>query len=128
MESTKLCRLNVAALDGQGQPATGLSNGDFRLFEDGKPQRIAFLRFTGDPPVLAKPGPGEYANRAVASPHVTVMLVDLLNEPLISETIIGREVADSLKNLDSSDGLYLYILTARGELHPINPYPSPTPS
>jgi VWFA-related protein len=121
----KLNRLNVVALDGQGQPVTGLSSADFRLFEEGKPQGIAFFRFTGDPPLLAKPGPGEYSNRAVASPHVTVMLVDLLNEPLISETIIGREVADSLKNLDSSDGLYLYILTARGELHPIYPLPKP---
>jgi len=115
----------VVALDGQGQPVTGLSSADFQLFEDGKPQSIAFFRFTGDPPLLSKPGPGEYSNRAVASPHVTAMLVDVLNEPIISETIIGREVADSLKNLESSDGLYLYILTSRGDLHPIDPLPKP---
>jgi len=121
----KLNKLNVVALDAKGQPATGLRSADFQLFEDGKPQSIAFFRFTGEPPLLTKPGPGEYSNRAADSPHVTVMLVDLLNEPLITETIIGRGVADSLKNLDSSDGLYLYMLTARGELHAMYPLPKP---
>jgi VWFA-related protein len=124
-QPAQLNRLNVVALDAKGQPVTGLRSADFRLFEDGKPQRIAFFRFSGDPPLLVKPGPGEYSNRTVASPHVTVMLIDLLNEPLITETIIGRGVADSLKNLDSSDGLYLYILTPRGELHAMYPLPKP---
>jgi VWFA-related protein len=127
IQPVKINKLNVVALDAQGRPVTGLRTADLQILEDGKPQSIALLRFTGDPPLLnlVKRGPGEYSNRAVASPHVTVMLVDLLNEPLISETIIGREVADSLKDLESSDGVYLYLLTFRGELRPIHPLPKP---
>ncbi|HEY1221036.1 MAG: VWA domain-containing protein [Bryobacteraceae bacterium] len=124
-QPVKLNKLNVVALDAKGQPVTGLTSADFRLLEDGKPQNIAFFRFTGDRPLLAKPDPGEYSNRAGAAPHVTVVLIDLFNEPIVSETTIGREVGDSLKNLESGDGLYLYILTPRGELHPIRPLPKP---
>ena len=121
----KLNKLNVVALDAQGQPATGLTRADFQLFEDGKRQDIAFLRFTGSSALKTKPRPGEYSNRARASWHPTVILIDLLSERMVNDSIIGRQVADSLKNLESSDALYLYMLTARGELYPVRPLPKP---
>jgi VWFA-related protein len=124
-QHAKLNKLNVVALDAQGRPVTGLRSTDFQLLQDGKPQDIAFFRFTGDRALLAKPGPREYSNRAGAAWHATVVLIDLLTDPIMSDSIIGREVADSLQNLESSEGLYLYILTARGELYPIHPLPKP---
>jgi len=127
-QAAKLNRLNVVALDAQGQPVTGLLSADFHLLEDGKPQRIAFFRFTGDRALLLKPSPGEYSNRAGAESHVTVVLIDLLSDAILSDSIIGGQVADSLKNLESSDGLYLYILTPRGDLYPIHPLPKPDTS
>jgi VWFA-related protein len=119
----QLNKLNVVALDARGQPVAGLTSSDFQLFEDGKRQDIAFFRFTGDRPALATPVPGEYSNRASAAWHATVVLLDLLSERIVNDTIIGQQVADSLKNLESSEGLYLYFLTARGELYPIHPLP-----
>jgi VWFA-related protein len=121
----RLHRLNVAALDEQGQPVTGLRSADFQLFEDGKPRDIAFFRFTGARTLLGAPDPREYSNRAVAARHVTVVLIDLLNDPVMNESIVTREVAEGLRRLESSDGLYLYMLTARGELYPIHPLPKP---
>jgi VWFA-related protein len=120
---TRLNKLNVAALDAQGQPVAGLSAPDFQLFEDGKPRDIVFLRFTGDRPLLSKPRANEYSNRAGAGRPVTVILIDLLNEPFTNSSIVSGEVANALQHLESGDGLYLYILTPRGELYPIHPLP-----
>lgn len=122
---TKLNKLNVVALDAQGQPVTGLTSSDFQLSEDGKRQDIVFCRFTGDRAPHARLDTREYSNRAAAAWHTTVILIDLLSERILTESIIGRDVADSLKDLESSDGLYLYLLTARGELYPIHPLPKP---
>jgi len=110
IQHARLNKLNVVALDAQGQPVAGLRSADFQLFEDGKRQDIAFFRFT---------------NRSGAQWHATVVLIDLLSERLVTESIIAQQVADSLKNLESSDGLYLYLLTARGDLYPIHPLPKP---
>jgi VWFA-related protein len=119
----RLNKLNVVVIDAQGQPATGLRAADFQLFEDGNPRDIAFFRFTGDRALLAKPDPRQYSNRAGAAPHTTVVLIDLLNDPVMNDSIVGHEVSETLKHLESSEGLYLYILTARGELYPIHPLP-----
>jgi VWFA-related protein len=124
-QPAKLRKINVVALDAQGQPVTGLTSADFQLFEDGKPRDIAFFRFTGDRARLAKSGPHEYSNRAGAAFHATVVLIDLLTARIMSDAMVGREVSDSLKNLESSEGLYLYIMTSRGELYPIHPLPEP---
>ncbi|MGA3042863.1 MAG: VWA domain-containing protein [Bryobacteraceae bacterium] len=121
----KLIRLNVAALDAHGQPATGLRSADFQLFEDGKRQDVAFFRFTGDQSLEAKPGPGEYSNRAAARWRATVVLIDMLADRIMSDSVISRDVDDFWKHLESSEGLYLYILTARGDLYPIHPLPKP---
>ena len=120
-----LIKLNVAALDAQGQPVTGLRSADFHLQEDGKPRDIVFLRFTGGQALAAKPGPGEYSNRAGAASHTTVVLIDLLSDRIMGDSTISREITDALKNLESSEDLYLYILTPRGDLYPIHPLPKP---
>ena len=120
-----LIKLNVAALDAQGQPVTGLRSADFHLQEDGKPRDIVFLRFTGGQTLAAKPGPGEYSNRAGAASHTTVVLIDLLSDRIMGDSTISREITDALKNLESSEDLYLYILTPRGDLYPIHPLPKP---
>jgi VWFA-related protein len=124
-QHAELLKLNVVALDAQGEPVSGLRSVDFQLLEDGKPQDIVFFRFTGDRAPQARPGPGEYSNRAGAARHTTVVLIDLLSERIISDSIIGQQVADSLRNLESSGGLYLYLLNASGELYPIHPLPKP---
>jgi VWFA-related protein len=104
----KLIKLNVAALDTQGQPVTGLASADFQLFEDGKRQDTAFFRFTGS-----------------RTWRPTVIIIDLLSERLVTDSTVSQQVADSLKNLESSDSLFLYLLTARGDLYPIHPLPKP---
>ncbi len=121
-----LRKLNVAVLDHKGQPVTGLQSADFQVQEDGKPRKIAFFRFTGYKPLkAAAPVPGEYSNRDVVPLYPTVVLIDLLNDRLMSGSVIGDESTRYLKNLESSEGLYLYILTSKGEFYPVHPLPNP---
>ncbi len=118
-----LQKLNVVALDAAGQPVMGLQSTDFQLFKDGKPQTLAFSRFTGvKPRQAASPLPNEYSNRATGLP-ATVVLIDLFNDRLLSAAVINNELTSALKNFESSEGLYLYILTARGDLLPVQPVP-----
>ena len=126
----QLNKLNVAALDSQGQPVTGLQSSDFQLQQDGKTQSIAYFRFTGDKPIQPiKPGPEpdphEYSNRAGVPLHTTVVLIDLLSDRLLTGAMISDELTRALKGVESSEGLYLYILTSSGELYPIHPLPKP---
>jgi len=119
----KLERLNIVALDSQGQPAMGLQSADFQLWKDGKPQTIAFSRFTGARPLqTARPLPNEHSNRSAGLPP-TVVLIDLLNDRLMSAAVINNDITRALRNFESSEGLYLYILTARGDLYPIHALP-----
>jgi VWFA-related protein len=104
--AAQLNKLNVAALDGQGNPVAGLSRADFQVYQDRKRQDIAFFRFTGR-----------------AAGHPTVVLVDLLSDRMMSGSIIGREVVEALKNVESSADLYLYLLTDAGKLYPIHALP-----
>ncbi len=122
--------LNVVALDRQGQPVTDLQRADFQLQEDGKSRNIAFFRFTGDQPLQPKKSgeglaPGEYSNRSGVPSHITVVLIDLLSDRFLSGSVISDDVIRAFKNLESSDGLYLYFLTSGGELYPIHPLPQP---
>jgi VWFA-related protein len=126
----ELNRLNVAVIDRQGEPVTGLQRSDFRLLEDGKPQAIAFFRFTGDQPIQSNQhgqavSRGVCSNRTTAPPLYTVVLIDLLNDRLTGGMAIGEEVARLLKDLKPSKSLYIYFLTPSGGLYPLHPIPNP---
>jgi hypothetical protein len=56
-----------------------------------------------------------------------VVLIDLLSDRIMSDSMVGREITDSLKNLESSEGLYLYILTLAAICIPSIRCRGPTP-
>lgn len=100
-----LKKLNVVALDSHGQPATDLHAKDFQVFEDGKARQIASFRFTG------------------RGPHPTVILMDFLSDRVMSDSVIGKQIAAALKKLETDDDVYLYFLTNRGAVFPIRALP-----
>ncbi len=119
-----LNRINVVALDSQGQPVADLTTADFQIWEDGKPRPVVYSHFTGDkPPVAVLRAAREYSNRAGKSSPVTVVLIDLLNDRLLSGAVMADEIARALKDVESGEGLYLYLLTTQGNLYPIHPLP-----
>lgn len=118
--ATGLVRLSVAAFDGSGEPVTDLKPDDFQISDQGKPQRIVFFRGIGSALDSAPLAAHEYSNRAAAySPHSTAILFDLLNENQSDRLDVWHKLARSLKQLESGDSLYLYLLTLEGSLTPI---------
>jgi VWFA-related protein len=123
----KLETFSIAAVDQHGNPVDDLSNSDLRVFENGKPQQIVSFRHIDTRTRLRTPlAAHEYSNRAFGSVgHATVILFDLLNERLDARGPAWNELVHSLDQLESADGLYLYLLTMNGRLFPVHGLPDP---
>src|ERR1035437_7483052 len=106
-EAARLVRLNVVAT------AADLKADDFRVTDDGKAQRIALFRG----PQSANTNAGEFSNRPVPPQHTTAILLDLLNQKLSADRLdSSRKIGQSLKQLDSGESVYLYLLAFDGRL------------
>lgn len=110
-EAVRLVRLNVVAT------AADLTTEDFRVTDDGKTQRIVVFRG----PQSADTKAGEFSNRPVPPQRTTAILLDLLNQKSSSDRLdSSRKIGQSLKQLDSGESVYLYMLAFDGRLVPIH--------
>lgn len=101
--------LNVVAFDNHDQIVGDLTSQDFQVSDQGKPQRIVSFH--------------RNANASQVAPPV-VILFDLLNDGLGNRGYGTKEIIQTLEHLESSDSLYLYLLTSQGET-PVRGLPSP---
>jgi len=124
-DAPALKKLNVAAVDASGQAVPDLRASDFQVLEDGKAKSIAFFRFTGGKAMPAALGPGQVSNRTGIPSQATVILIDLLSDRFLSGGIMGKEIGDTLQKLETSDDVYLYFLTSRGDVFPVRGLPEP---
>lgn len=116
--ATHLVDLNVIAVDSHGLAVSDLTSDDFEVTDAGKPEKIAFFHHT-DTSVWQLPllGPNQYSNRGSPRiPYATIILFDLMNEGFGSRGFAWSQIVHGLENLESSDYLYLYILTVDGRL------------
>jgi VWFA-related protein len=122
---SQLVRLNVVALDKQGQPVTDLKAEDLQVLDDGKPQPIVLFHANDSRhPAPAALGPHEYSNRAPGTPNsATVILFDLLNGSFADREYMVLTIVKALSNVESPGNVYLYLLTNSGTLFPIHPLP-----
>lgn len=99
----RLVVLDVVVTDQAGKPVEGLTEGDFQVFEDGKPQRIRSLESTAEhtlPAATAAQGaaaefdPGQPASFG-RSP-VTVLVLDQLNTHFADSSFARRSLHDYL--------------------------------
>jgi VWFA-related protein len=120
-----LVSLNVVALDAKGQSVTDLSTADFRIWDNGKPQTIAsFRRRESRPSPLAPLGPRQYSNRSPAAiHHATVILFDLMNMQFQDRGYVFNQLFHSLQEFESTENLYLYLITVNGRLYPVHGLP-----
>jgi VWFA-related protein len=110
-EAARLVRLNVVAT------AADLTADDFRVADDGKAQRVGLFRG----PQSASAKAGEFSNRPAPQPHAAAILFDLLNEKLSADRLdASRKIGQSLKQLDSGESVYLYLLALDGRLVPVH--------
>ncbi len=117
----RLVKLNVAAIDARGEPVTDLRATEVSLREDGRPRHIAFFRFAGSKRPALATGPGEFA--PPSTPPITVILLDRWNERMMTTASAWGELSRQLRNLESTDRVYLYMLTNHGDLYPIRAIP-----
>ena len=117
--------LNIVALDSKGQSVMDLSAADFRVSDNGKAQNIATFRRRESRLSPAETlGPRQYSNRAGnAIPHATVILFDQLNTQFADRGYVFNQLVRSLQQFESSDNLYLYLITTNGSLYPVHGLP-----
>jgi len=119
-----MVNLNVVATDSHGQPVADLTSADFQVSDGGKPQDIVFFRMTPVGRQIATLPAGQFSNRVGgAFPHTTIILLDLLNSQMSDRGFSSAEIARGLQGLETSDSLYLYLLTKDARLYPVHAMP-----
>jgi VWFA-related protein len=122
----KVVTLNVIARDQSDHLITDLGIDDFQVSDQGKAQKILFFHRNEETRQLSAPlGPHEYSNRSGMSSHAVVILFDLLNANFEYRGYGTEEIVRALQHLESSDSVYLYLLTSNGSLFPVRPLPDP---
>jgi VWFA-related protein len=123
----RLVTLNVSAVDSSGGRPGDLTEQDFQIFEDGKPQKIStFVKNDGRMKALPEMKPHEFSNRSTGGvPHATLILFDLLNDRMGSKGYAWNEIIHTLSTLEDSDYVYLYLLGLDGAFYPVHPLPDP---
>jgi VWFA-related protein len=118
-----LVSLDVVVTGPQGEPIPDLRASEIHVFEDRKEQRVLFFRprERGLPQHALLP-PNEFSNHSqLRLPPPTVVLLDLLNERLLTGTGGGVEIGKALERLEPSERLSLYLLTRHNDLYPVHP-------
>ncbi len=111
--------VDLVVTDAQGKPVTGLSKDDFKVLEDGAPQRVhSFDVHAAEPaeplPKLNLP-PNTYSTLSTApqSGPVTVILYDLLNTPLDAQPYARAQLLQFLKKRSESSEVAIFVLSDR---------------
>ena len=116
----RLVNVSVIAHDSSGQPVKNLTASDFRIYEDGKEQKIEVFAIEAD---RLAPAPGATASSASATPTVfsnrlaerpaggvTVILFDRLNSAQEDQKQARDQILKLLANIRSADRVALYVL------------------
>jgi VWFA-related protein len=112
--------VDVLVRDKSGRVVTGLTQQDFRITEDGKPQTLQFFaahhaELQNPPPAAAVPAPPmtEFSNvnAGGAARPMTILLFDLLNTPT-DDQLTGREqMLKFLRTLPPGEQLTVFTLS-----------------
>jgi VWFA-related protein len=117
VQTTRLVKVSVIALNKHGDPASDLTSADFVIRDEKQAQKIRFFRIdTSDPPADApKPLPPDtYTNRpqdfCAVPPSVTMILLDGLNTAFADQSSARAQVVKFLKQIRPRDHVALYAL------------------
>jgi VWFA-related protein len=114
--ATRLVQVSVIVQNKHGQPVTGLNENSFTLFDNGKPQKIAF--FSANAPAPAHPPllpANTFTNRADLQGRepgaTTVILFDALNTSFEDQSRAREHVLRFLRSFNSHDHVAVFALT-----------------
>jgi VWFA-related protein len=119
--ASRLVNVNVVVTDRHDQPVRGLHEGDFEIFDDGKPQKVAFFSTLDDERAGSGAhalAPGVYTNDphrlGIADSGVTVILFDTVNTDFLSQAYSLGKIRIFLRQLHSEDRVGIYVLSENG--------------
>ena len=119
--TSRIVYVDVVVRDSYGRIVRGLTEKDFRLFEDGKPQKIDFFRdHTHDvPPVATKPsndGALSFSNVDTVGEglnSVNIILFDFFNTAPQDQLYARKQMIRFLENLPPGRQTALFVLGTR---------------
>ena len=118
---TVLVQVPVVVTDKSGNHIHSLTKDSFRVFENGKEQKVAAFEeiVANTSRVLSNPPqPGEFSNISLASRQprsVTVVALDTVNTPFLDQAYARKALVKYLaNNVDSSQTLGLVIISSKG--------------
>ncbi len=112
--TTRLVQVNVVVQDKKSQPISDLTQDDFEVTEQGKPQKIAVFSVESNQKAIGRAEvlpANTYSNmplRAGASQNLTVILFDTLNTPFTDQVNARKEVLRFLQQIESQDRVAIY--------------------
>ena len=117
--NVRVVLLDVVVTDSNGTPVTGLTQNDFRVFEDDKPQHIAsFKEHTGAPITTADLPPmpkNVYTNYpgVKTADSINVLLMDSLNTQMPDQQFVHQQTLKYLKTLPAGARVAIFTLSSR---------------
>ncbi len=122
--TTRLVQVDVVATDKQGKPISGLTQADFTVLQDGKPQPLrVFEPHTGtengssaaSAATTPKLPPNTYSNHPndATADAWTIVLFDLLNTATADQEYARKQLLDMLKAAPKGQPIALYLLTSK---------------
>jgi VWFA-related protein len=117
--NVRVVLLDVVVSDGNGNPVTGLAQEDFRVFEDGKPQRIASFKEHDGAPLkmveLPSMQPGTYTNYPAVenADSINVILMDSLNTQTLDQEYVHQQIIKYLKTIPPGARVAIFTLSSR---------------
>ena len=108
--------VDVVVTGAHRQPVTGLTQSDFTLLEDGKPQQILFFEAHVPPSEAAVPAqaalpPRQYTNVSAQAPSsINIVLFDAMNTPLVDQPFAREQMLRFLQTLPAGQQLALFEL------------------
>jgi VWFA-related protein len=126
--TSRLVFVDVVVRDRSGQVIRGLTQQDFKIEEDGKPQKVDFfeacsLKQMAPAPKKHAPTPvatplfySNIANREGASGAINIILFDLLNTPRTDLLYARKQLLEFLSKLPPGQSVALFVLRNRLEM------------
>ncbi len=115
---TQTVLVDVVVGDRSGQSVPGLKQGDFAVYEDGKPQAITYFEVHGGAATTVGKAPklpeGMYSNfpAEVKSDVVDVVLLDSLNTPTQDQMMVRKEMIAYLKAIPPGTRIAIFTLSS----------------
>jgi VWFA-related protein len=116
--NSRLTVVDVAVTDSKGHPLHGLTQADFTLQEDGKPQPIrSFQEFASASSPAAQPAatlpPNVYTNlrQQPSASAINILLIDNLHVASRTQVFVKQEVASYLKDMVPGTQIAIFEMT-----------------